>query len=210
MPARLVAGQGVLDVLADCRVDVSSGGLVIPEGCILSIHIFIVKGQLSGAERAAISDVLINAVAPEQTAILPVWDEGRVDGLGPVVQFFIHRQPEAQGVGTGQDDLHSHGGEHIGKEGSRVNKVFHQRDPVDEHISESCVKQLFEIPVHHRHVVSPAGFDVCGTAQVLLCHSANGLTEHGVFSSLEQAKEQTHAVMTSAVEVHLQLLKAVA
>ena len=49
MPARLVAGQGVLDVLADCRVDVSSGGLVIPEGCILSIHIFIVKGQLSGA-----------------------------------------------------------------------------------------------------------------------------------------------------------------
>ena len=37
-----------------------------------------------------------------------------------------------------------------------------------------------------------------------------GLTEHGVFSSLEQAKEQTHAVMTSAVEVHLQLLKAVA
>ena len=46
MPARLVAGQGVLDVLADCRVDVSSGGLVIPEGCILSIHIFIVKGQL--------------------------------------------------------------------------------------------------------------------------------------------------------------------
>ena len=67
--------------------------------------------------------------------ILPIWDEGRVDGLGPVIQFFIHCQPEAQGVRTRQDDLHSHGGEHIGKEGSRVNKVFHQRDLVDEHIS---------------------------------------------------------------------------
>ena len=87
-----------------------------------------------------------------------------MDGLGPVIQFFIHRQPEAQGVRTRQDDLHSHGGEHIGKEGSRVNKVFHQRDLVDEHISESSVKQLLEIPVHHRHIVGPAGFDIGGTA----------------------------------------------
>ena len=37
-----------------------------------------------------------------------------------------------------------------------------------------------------------------------LCHSANGLTEHGVFSSLEQAKDQTHAVMTLSL-IHIYL-----
>ena len=132
-----------------------------------------------------------------------------MDGLGPVVQFFIHRQPEAQGVRTRQDDLHSHGGEHIGKEGSRVNKVLHQRDLVDEHILESSVKQLLEIPVHHRHIVSPAGFDIGGAAQVLLCHSADGLAEHGRLSGSAQAEDQTDAVALLAVEILFQLLKAI-
>ena len=85
MSASLIAGQGVLNVLADRRVNVPPRGLVIPEGCVLGISICVIKGRLTGPQGSAIADILIDAVDSQQPAVLPVGDEGGVDGLGPVV-----------------------------------------------------------------------------------------------------------------------------
>ena len=140
MSASLIAGQGVLDVLADCRVNVPPCGLVISEGCVLGIGMRVIKGRFTGPQGPSIADVLVDAVDPKQPAVLPVGDEGGVDGLGPVVQLLIHCQPESEGVRSGQHDLHPHGGKDIGEKGGGVDEVLHQRDLINEHILESRIK----------------------------------------------------------------------
>ena len=72
--------QGMLDVFADRCIDVSPCGLIIPEGGVLGVDIFIVKSKLTGPQRPAIADIFINAVDP-QRRLVPVWDEGGVDGF---------------------------------------------------------------------------------------------------------------------------------
>ena len=84
MSACLIAGQGMLNVFADRCIDVPPCGLIIPEGGVLGVDIFIVKGKLTGPQRPAIADIFINAVDPQQAAVFPIWDEGGVDGLCPV------------------------------------------------------------------------------------------------------------------------------
>ena len=61
----LVAGQGVLDVLADGGFDVAPGGSIIPEGGALRVDIGIIKIQFSGPKGSAIADILINTVDPQ-------------------------------------------------------------------------------------------------------------------------------------------------
>ena len=194
MSASLIAGQGVLNVLADRRVNVPPGGLVIPEGCVLGIGICVIKGRLTSPQGSAIADILIDAIDSQQPAVLPVGDEGGVDGLGPVVQLLIHCQPESEGVRSGQHDLHPHGGKDIGEKGGGVDEVLHQCDLIDEHILESRVKQFFHIPVHHSHGIGPAGFEIGGPRQIFLGHPSDGLAKHGGFSCPAQAEDQANPV----------------
>ena len=209
MPAGLIAGQGVLDVPADRRVDIAPCRLVIPEGGVLGVGVRVVKCCFTGPQRPAIADILVDAVDPQQPAVFPVGDKGRVDGLGPVVQLLIHGQPEAQRVGTGQDNLHPHGGKDIGEDGGGIDEVAHQRNLINEYVLESRVKQLFQIPVHHRHIVCPAGFEIGGPRKSLAGHPSDGLPEHGGFSRPAQAEDQADPVAPRAVQVILQLRKAV-
>lgn len=98
--ACFIAGKGMLNVAADRCVDVSSGGLIIPEGRVLRIHIFIIEGQFTCTQCAAVADILINAVNSKQAAVLPVWDKGCVDRFCPIIQFLVHCQPESQRIGS--------------------------------------------------------------------------------------------------------------
>ena len=209
MSACLIAGQGMLNVFADRCIDVSPCGLIIPEGGVLGVDIFIIKSKLTGPQRPAIADIFINAVDPQQAAVFPVWDEGGVDGLCPVVELLIHRQPKTEGVRTGEDDLHSHRRKHIGEESRRIDEIPHQGDLINEYIAEARIEQFFQIPVYHGHGIASAGFDIGRAAEILSAHSVDGLPEHGSLSGPAQAKNQADPVAFIAVEIILQLPKAV-
>ena len=77
-----------------------------------------------------------------------------------VIQFLVHCQPETEGICPGKYKFHPHCGKHIGKEGSRINKVFHERYLIQKHIFVSGIKQLSHITVYHCHRVTAADFDI--------------------------------------------------
>jgi len=182
MSACLIAGQGMLNVFADRCINVPPCGLIIPERGILGVDIFIIKGKLTGPQRSSVADIFINAVDPQQAAVFPVWDEGGMDGLCPVIQLLIHRQPEAKGVRAGEDDLHAHRRKYIGEKRRRVDEIPHQGDLINEYIAEARIEQFFQIPVHHGHGIASAGFDIGRAAEILFAHSGDGLPEHGSLS----------------------------
>ncbi len=209
MPAVLTAGQGVLDVFADGGVDVPPGGLVVPEGGVLRIDPGVLKGQFSGPEGAAIADVLINPADVQQAAVFPVGDKGGVDGPGPVIQLLMEREPKAQGIRAGQDDLHALGGIDVGQQGGRVDKVPDQRHLVQQDIAEAQGAEPLHVPVQLRHGVRRRGLDVSGPGRVLRCHIQHRLTQQGGFARPPQAVQQTYPVARRAVKVICQLGKAV-
>ena len=97
MPPVLVAGQRVLDVLADGGVDIAPGGLIIPEGGVLRVYLGIVEVQLPGPEGPAIADVIVNAVDSQQTAVLPIGNECGMNRLGPVIETRNRGNPSPTG-----------------------------------------------------------------------------------------------------------------
>jgi len=83
-------------------------------------------------ERLADSTLILDGgyKVPEHddiVTIFPVWDKSGMNEFRPVIQFLAHCQPETKGIRPGKYEFHSHCGKHIGKEGSRINKVFHER-----------------------------------------------------------------------------------
>src|SRR5574344_1097769 len=69
MPSCLAAGQRVLDVLTDGSVDISACGLVIAEGSVLGVDVLIIEAKLSGTERTAVADILVDTVDAKQSAM---------------------------------------------------------------------------------------------------------------------------------------------
>ena len=65
----LAASKAVLNVFADCRVDVSACGFIITEGGFLNIQLRVIEIDLAGAERSAVADILVNIVNAEKPRV---------------------------------------------------------------------------------------------------------------------------------------------
>lgn len=72
-------------------------------------------GQLSSPEGPSISDVFVNAVDPQQAAVLLIGDKYGVDHFSPVVELLVNGKPKAEGIRPRQHDLHPLGRVDIGK-----------------------------------------------------------------------------------------------
>ena len=109
IPPILAAIQRVLNVLADCSINIATGGFIIPERSIICIYIFIIERKFSSTESTTITNILIDAVNAQQSTMLPEGNVGCVNCHGSVVKFLAKCKPKAQRIRSGKNNLHSHG-----------------------------------------------------------------------------------------------------
>ena len=92
----LVAGQRMLDIPADGRIDIAARGLVVGKGELAGDQLWVVEVDLPLPEGAAVGDIVVDVMNAKQARVLAKRDERGVDGRRPVVQLVVQRQPESQ------------------------------------------------------------------------------------------------------------------
>ena len=113
----------------------------------------------------------------------------------------MEREPEAEGVRTGQDDLHSLGGIDVGEKGGGINEFWDQCHLIQQHIPEAGGPEAFHIPVQSGHGIQHRGLDISGFRRVLRGHVQHCLPKHGGLSSAAEAEEQAHPVILAGMEI---------
>ena len=98
--AILAASKTVLNVITDSCIDISSRGFIITEGGILYVQVGVVKIHFTRAERAAVTDILVDIMDSEKSCVFSERDERCVYRVGSVVQFFVFGKPEAERIRT--------------------------------------------------------------------------------------------------------------
>lgn len=58
----LTAVQRMLNILANCSIDIAARGFVIAERSVFSIHIGIIEGKFSRTKRTTVANVFVNTV----------------------------------------------------------------------------------------------------------------------------------------------------
>ena len=109
IPTILAAIQRVLNVLADCSINIATGGFIIPERSIICIYIFVVECKFSGTKSTTVTNILIDAVNAQQSTMLSEGNVGCVNCYSTVVKFLTKCEPKAQRIRSGKNNLHSHG-----------------------------------------------------------------------------------------------------
>ena len=138
----------MLNVVANSRINITPCGFIVTESSVGFERVLIVEGKLTGQERAAIANILVDAVYSKQSAVLPKWDIGRVDRESAVIEFLRQREPKAERVRAGKDDFHSLHCVDIGKQRSRVDEVTHQSNLVNEHKPIPLIPKFVQILAH--------------------------------------------------------------
>ena len=90
------AVQRMLNVLANCSINVAARGFVIAERSIVCINIGIIEGNFSCTKRTTVANILVNAVNTQYSGILTKRNKCRVNGYGAVIKLLTKRKPKPQ------------------------------------------------------------------------------------------------------------------
>ena len=152
----------MLYIPADRGIDVPSCAFIIPEGCGVIQSIRIIKVCFRSHQCTAIPDIFINVVDSQQSAVFTKGDIRGMNHVSPVVQFISFSEPEAQGICSGKDNLHTLHCVNVREYGCTVNKVFKQSDFVKQNILVPKRTESFQVCTETGHIVCCSGFDIYG------------------------------------------------
>ena len=141
MPAVLITFQRVLDVARDGAFGILVGA---PLRCERGLLIVV---ALAKAHGAAIAQVLVHALNAEHPLELPIGYERRAQQRTSVVELFAFCKDKPQRIGAREHQAHAAGREHIGKQGSALDKIGKQRHLVDKHRVKARISELAQIAV---------------------------------------------------------------
>ena len=200
----LIAAQGMLNIAGDSRVNIFVSTFLAGKG-----RRFIVVNAAK-AHRAAVADVLIDAVNAENRLKLVIRDKGRVQQNTAVIKLFVLGKEEPQRVRAGEYDFHAAGREHVREQRRALDKIFHQRHFVKEHIAEALRFQQLEVVVHICQCIPCRDLNKRRFSQFCIAHLCKNLADHSGLSRPAQAVENEHLVLWFTVDKVLQLLEALA
>ena len=129
--------QRMLNVAANCGIDVLSCTLIITEGNIIKGRIRIIKAHILHLERSAIFDITVNGINIQQSGVFSEWNKRCVNRHASIIQLISISHSKAKRICTGYNNLHAHHSIDIGKNRSSVDEIFHQSDLINEYILAS-------------------------------------------------------------------------
>ena len=91
----LTAVQRVLNVFANCCINIAAGCFVIAERGIICINIVIIESKFSRSKSAAIANILVNTIDAQKSAVLSIGYEGRVNRHCAIIEFLTKCKPKA-------------------------------------------------------------------------------------------------------------------
>ena len=128
----------------------------------------------------------------------------------PVIKLFMNCQPEAKGICSGKNNLHSHCRINIRQYCCGINKITDESHFINKHIFNTKFTKLFQIFIQCSHCIGNSCLNINTTLKVPFLHFVKALANHRCFAGSPKSVDEANFIQSVTVKIILNLRKTIA